>query len=95
MQGGLFGPPYRLGETMTKDAAQVVAQAWRQRGYDVRIVASQGDYSALALLEDGQRWLFYTADPSAHPFKVGIEGSAGLLHRAADPAIAAPQSPVA
>jgi hypothetical protein len=79
---------------MTKDAAQVVAQAWRGRGYDVRIVASQGDYSALVLLEDGQRWLLYTADPSAHPFKAGIGESAGSLHGALSATVTAPEPTV-
>lgn len=68
---------------MTKDQAHSIAFSWRQAGYDVRIVQANGEYAALALREDGNRWYVYEpltvhlAAPDA-PSPYAGSGSAAL-----------------
>jgi hypothetical protein len=68
---------------MTKDQAHTIAASWRQAGYDVRIVQANGEYAALALREDGNRWYVYqppTASLAASvaPSPYAGSGSAAL-----------------
>jgi hypothetical protein len=52
---------------MSKEQAHAIAATWRAHGYDVRMVSIAGDWAALALREDGQRWYVYAPLPPLAP----------------------------
>lgn len=80
---------------MTKEQAHAVAAAWRGRGYDVRLVAHQGEHYALALLEDGQRWYVFTPGVGAGPVTSAIGDYAPSGSGDGDSTILAPHRAVA